>query len=488
MLFSCPKGGVIIATTRLISMHQNKGKSIADCLADRTDYAKNPDKTNNGELLSSYQCDPRTMQGEFMLSKRQYNDITGRKQASNVIAYQIRQSFKPGEITPELANKIGYELGMSFTKGKHAFIVATHIDKAHIHNHIIFNSTTLDCTKKFRDFKRSGKALAKISDRICLENGLSIIENPKRSKGHYGKWLGDKKPLSHSDKLRQTIDEVLAKKPKTFDEFLQFMQGAGYEIKSGKHYAFKRVITSQGDVEQKKFIRLRSLGEGYSEDELKAIIEGKALQREVKKPSAKQPKRQEKSINLLVDIQAKLQQGKGKGYEQWAKIFNLKQMAQTVNFLQEHKLLAYSDLEEKAKKCTATFDELNTQIKTAEKRMAELQVLKKHIINYAKTRDVYTAYRKAGYSQKFYEEHRAELTLHKAAKAAFEELGVKKLPTVKTLQAEYADLLSEKKKAYGQYHTAKKEMQDILTAKANIDRLLGLEQEEKQKEKSQEQR
>ena len=157
-------------------------------------------------------------------------------------------------------------------------------------------------------------------------------------------------------------------------------------------------------------------------------------------------------------------------------------------FLQEHKLLAYSDLEEKAKKCTSAFDELNTQVKTAEKRMAEIQVLKKHIFNYAKTRDIYTAYRKAGYSQKFYEEHRAELTLHKSAKAAFDELGVKKLPTVKTLQSEYVDLLSQKKKAYGQYHTAKKEMQDILTAKANIDRLLGLEQEQKQKEKSQEQR
>lgn len=463
-------------------MHQNKGKSIADCLADRTDYAKNPDKTKDGELLSSYQCDPRTVQAEFMLSKRQYNDITGRVQTSNVIAYQTRQSFKPGEITPELANKIGYELGMSFTKGKHAFIVATHIDKSHIHNHIIFNSTTLDCTKKFRDFLGSGRAIAKISDRICLENGLSIIENPKRSKGHYGKWLGDKKPLSHSDKLRQTIDEVLTKKPKTFDEFLQLMQEAGYEIKSGKHYAFKRVITSQGDVEQKKFIRLRSLGEGYFEDELKAIIEGKALQREVKKSFTKQSKRQEKSINLLVDIQAKLQQGKGKGYEQWAKIFNLKQMAQTVNFLQEHKLLAYSDLEEKAKKCTTTFDELNTQIKTAEKRMAEIQVMKTHIINYAKTRDIYTDYRKAGYSKKFYEEHRADLVLHKAAKAAFDELGVKKLPTVKSLQAEYTDLLSGKKKAYGQYHAAKKEMQDILTAKANIDRLLGLEQEQKEKE------
>ena len=476
-----PKGGVIIATTRLIAMHQNKGKSIADCLADRTDYAKNPDKTKDGELLSSYECDPRTVQGEFMLSKRQYDDITGRKQASNVIAYQIRQAFKPGEISPELANKIGYELGMSFTKGNHAFIVATHVDKSHIHNHIIFNSTSLDCSKKFRDFIRSGKALAQISDRLCLENGLSIIENPKRSKGHYGKWLGDEKPLSHSDKLRQTIDEMLAQKPKTFDAFLQLMQGAGYEIKSGKHYAFK-------GAEQKKFIRLHSLGEGYSEDEIKVVIEGKAPQREVKKTAAKQPKRQEKSVNLLVDIQAKLQQGKGKGYEQWAKIFNLKQMAQTVNFLQEHKLLAYSDLEEKAKICTATFDELNTQIKTAEKRMAEIQVLKKHIINYAKTRDIYTDYRKAGYSQKFYEEHRADLTLHNAAKAAFDGLGVKKLPTVKTLQAEYAELLSQKKKAYGHYHVAKKEMQDILTAKANIDRLLGLEQEQKAKEKSQEQR
>lgn len=370
---------------------------------------------------------------------------------------------------------------MSFTKGNHAFIVATHIDKAHIHNHIIFNSTTLDCRKKFRDFLGSGRAIAKISDRLCLQNGLSIIENPKRSKGHYGKWLGDNKPLSHSDKLRQTIDEVLAKKPKIFDEFLQLMQSAGYEIKSGNHYAFK-------GAGQKKFIRLRSLGEGYSEDEIKAIIEGKFPQRESKTPITRQPKRQEKSVNLLVDIQEKLQQGKGKGYEQWAKIFNLKQMAQTVNFLQEHKLLAYSDLEEKAKKCTVTFDELNTQIKTVEKRMAEIQVLKKHISNYAKTRDIYTDYRKAGYSKKFYEEHRADLTLHKAAKAVFDELGVKKLPTVKTLQAQYADLLSEKKKAYGQYHSAKKEMKDILTAKANIDRLLGLEQEQKAKEKSQEQR
>lgn len=465
-----------MATTRLISMHQNKGKSIADCLADRTDYAKNPSKTNDGELISSFECDPKTIQGEFLLAKRQYSDITGRQQENDVIAYQIRQSFKPDEISPELANKIGYELGMSFTKGNHAFIVATHIDKAHIHNHIIFNSTSLDCTKKFRDFLGSGKAVRKISDRLCLENSLSIIENPKRGKNHYGKWLGDKKPLSHSEKLRQIIDEVLTKKPADFTVFLEEMKLAGYEIKQCNHISFK-------GENQKKFIRLRSLGNGYSEDEIKAIISGE------KAPLNKKNHHQthQSRVNLLVDIQAKLQAGKGAGYEQWAKIFNLKQMAQTINFLTENKLLAYEDLEKKSLNATNNFNRISTEIKAVEKRMAEIAILKAHIINYAKTRDVYTAYRKAGYSKKFYEEHAADLLLHKASKASFDELGLKKLPTVKSLQAEYAELLSKKKQAYGIYHAAKKEMQEVLTAKANIDRLLQSDSPVKVNEKAQNQ-
>jgi hypothetical protein len=458
-------------------MHQNKGKSIADCLADRTDYAKNPDKTNEGEYISSYECDPKTIQGEFLLSKRQYSDITGRQQENDVIAYQIRQSFKPNEVSPELANKIGYELGMSFTKGNHAFIVATHIDKAHIHNHIIFNSTSLDCTKKFRDFLGSGKAVRKISDRLCLENSLSIIENPKRGKNHYGKWLGDKKPLSHSEKLRQIIDETLTKKPANFTVFFEEMKLAGYEIKQGTHLSFK-------GKNQKKFIRLRSLGNDYSEEEIKAIISGEKAQT-IKKEQHQKP---QPRVNLLVDIQAKLQAGKGAGYEQWAKIFNLKQMAQTINFLTENKLLAYEDLEKKSLTATDKFNRLSTEIKAAEKRMAEIAILKTHIINYAKTRDVYTDYRRAGYSKKFYEEHTADLLLHKASKAAFDALGLKKLPTVKSLQEEYAELLSKKKQAYGTYHAAKKEMQEVLTAKANIDRLLQSETPAKGNEKVQEQR
>ena len=466
-----------MATTRLISMHQNKGKSIADCLADRTDYAKNPDKTNEGEYISSYECDPKTIQGEFLLSKRQYSNITGRQQDNDVIAYQIRQSFKPEEVSPELANKIGYELGMSFTKGNHAFIVATHIDKAHIHNHIIFNSTSLDCSKKFRDFLGSGKAVRKVSDRLCLRHGLSIIENPKRGNNHYGKWLNDNKPLSYSEKLRQTIDEILSNKPVDFIQFLAEMKQAGYEIKHGKHLFFK-------GGNQKKFIRLKSLGEGYSEEKIKAIINGEKVHTNKKNCTQKE----QPHINLLVDIQAKLQTGKGAGYEQWAKIFNLKQMAQTINFLTENNLLAYEDLDNKAKTITDNFNQLSTEIKAAEKRMAEIAILKAHIINYAKTRDVYTAYRKAGYSKKFYEDHTADLLLHKAAKTAFDELGMKNLPTIRTLQSEYAELITQKKKSYGLYRSTKKEMQEVLIAKANIDRILQSGITEREKEKPLEQR
>ncbi|MFI3227855.1 MAG: relaxase/mobilization nuclease domain-containing protein [Clostridia bacterium] len=451
-----------MATTRLIAMHQNKGKTIAACLSDRTDYATNPEKTNEGELVSSYECDPRTVQGEFMLSKRLYSEVTGRTQKSNVIAYQIRQAFKPNEITPDLANQIGYELGMRFTKGNHAFIVATHIDKSHIHNHIIFNSTSLDGTKKFRDFLGSGKALAKISDIICIENNLSIIENPKRSKGHYGKWLGDNKPLNYSDKLRITIDDALAKKPNTLEEFLELMAVSGYQIKRGKHISFK-------STEQKKFIRMRSLGEEYSEEKIRKTIEGKTEEKAVNNSENSREK-----VDLLVDIEAKMQGGKGKGYEQWAKVFNLKQMAKTINYLRENDLLDYEKLDEKAKEISANFDEISAEIKGYDRRIKEIQDLKKHIVNYMKTREVYAQYRKSGYSKKFYEIHQTELILHKASKVAFDDRKLKKLPSIKSLNEEYYELISFKKKAYLSYKTTRKDMQEIVIAKENIDRMLNV--------------
>ena len=290
-----------MAATRIISMHVNKGKTIAQCLTDRTDYAMNPDKTENGELISSYACDPHTADAEFLFSKRQYRLLTGREQRNDVIAYQVRQSFKPGEVTAEEANRIGYEFAQRFLKGKHAFIVATHTDKAHIHNHIIWNSTTLDCKHKFRDFLGSGKAVARLSDQICMEHKLSVIENPKRGNHSYNQWLGDKAKPSNREVLRMAIDEALKKKPDSFEAFLKLLEAEGYTIKMGKNITF-----SHPDFQRN--IRMGSLGKGYTEEEIRAVISGRTHHTPRKRRVTAIPQKQKAS--LLIDIQAKLNEGK----------------------------------------------------------------------------------------------------------------------------------------------------------------------------------
>ena len=268
--------------------------------------------------------------------------------------------------------------------------------------------------------------------------------------------------------LRAAIDNALAKKPTDLDELLKLLRESGYEVsKRGESYRLK--LPGWGKVS-----RLDSLGEGYTLEDLLAVLAGQKehtpRQKSVKQ--ADPPK-----VNLLLDIQVKLRAGKGAGYVRWAKVFNLKQMAQTVNFLTEHNLLEYAVLEEKAAAATTHHNELSAKIKAVEKRMAEIAVLRTHIINYAKTCDTYVAYRKAGYSKKFREEHEEEILLHQASKNAFDDMGVKKLPKVKELQAEYAKLLEEKKKTYAEYRRSREEMRELLAAKANVDRLLNMEAE-----------
>ena len=469
-----------MATTRIMPLHVGKGRTESRAISDIIDYVANPQKTDGGKLITGFACDSRTADAEFLLAKRQYIAATGRiRGKDDVIAYHVRQSFMPGEITPEEANRLGVEFAKRFTKGKHAFVVCTHIDKAHVHNHIIWSSVTLDCDRKFRNFWGSTKAVRQLSDTICIENGLSIVENPKPHGKSYNKWLGDQAKPSHRELLRMAIDQALAQKPADLDALFQLLQDAGCEVsKRGKSYRLK--LPSWDRV-----ARLDSLGEGYTLDDLLAVLSGQKEHTPRKKSvvRAAPPK-----VNLLVDIQAKLQAGKGAGYARWAKVFNLKQMAQTMNFLTEHNLLDYAVLEGKADVATARHNELSAQIKAAEKRMAEIAVLRTHIVNYAKTRETYVAYRKAGYSKKFREEHEADILLHQAAKNAFEDLGVKKLPTVKSLQAEYAQLLDDKKKAYGEYRRSREEMRELLTAKANVDRILNIEAEhdaEKEKDHGQ---
>ena len=452
-------------------LHVGKSRTMKKAISDIIDYVENPQKTDNGRLISSFQCDSRIADAEFLFSKRQYTSKTGRRRgADDVIAYTIRQSFVPGEITPEEANRLGCELARRFTKGNHAFIVCTHIDRHHIHNHIIWNSTSLDHTRKFRNFWGSTRAVRRLSDTICIENGYSIVENPKGQGKSYGKWLGSKPPC-HRERLRMAIDAALAQKPADLDGLLELLKQAGIEVSPrGKSIRLK----APG---QKRSVRLDgdSLGAEYDISALLAVLAGERTHT----PQTQNVHRADPpKVNLLVDIQAKLRDGKGAGYARWASVFNLKQMAQTMNYLTEHGLLDYADLAAKAAAATERYNGLSEKIKAAERRMAEIAVLKTHIINYSKTRDVYVAYRKAGYSKKFKAEHESDILLHQAAKKFFDESGLKKLPTVKGLQTEYAALLAEKKSAYAEYRKARDEMKELLTVKANVDRLMGYDKSE----------
>lgn len=457
-----------MAATRLIPLHVNKGKTVARCLADRVDYSQNPEKTEDGKYVSSYGCNPETVDEEFLLSKRQYVQITGRESKKDVIAYQIRQSFKPGEVTPEEANQIGHELAMRFTKGAHAFIVATHTDQKHIHNHIIFNSTTLDCTRKFRDFYFSGIALRRISDLICLEHGLSVIK-PKAYCDRE-KYQDTRFTKSKRGEIREAIDTILLEEPKDFEDFLKKMEREGFFIRREKQLA----ILLEGSVRP---IRFKSLGKGYTEEDIvKRILGDESLVPKSKSFAER--------INYsLIDIQKKLQEGKGGGYQRWAKVFNVKQTAKTILFLQERGIYDYESLKQITDSAADRMTELGASIKAKEKRLGEIRTLKTHIINYAKTRDVYVRYRKSGYSKKFFEAHREELALHKAAKEAFAQSGLEKLPTVKQLNQEFYEILQAKKEEYEEYRKLKDELREYQIARKNMEIVLDIPVVERDRDK-----
>lgn len=475
-----------MAATRLIPMHINKNHTMGECIKARTDYAANPEKTEKGELVTGYECNPLTVDEEFLLSKTEYEHKTGRRfvgalkdETNDVIAYQIRQSFKPGEITPEEANRVGYETAMRFTKGKHAFIVATHTDKAHIHNHIIFNSTNLACDKKFRNFKLSAIALQRVSDIVCFEHGLSIIPwTPYRNRAK--KSVEHPKRDSFRDFICSDIDDILKKKPSDFEQFLKMMEDAEYECKRGKNIAFR-------GKNQKRFVRMRSLGANYSEEAIRAVIEGGKEHQSKFNDSYPRP---ERPLKLLIDVDAKRRE-KGDGYARWATNFNSKQIAEALMYVRTLKINSLEELKEISEQKSAAFYEKEAKIKAMEERIKQIDVHRKHIRNYHNTRQVYIDYRKAGYSKKFYEEHRQAITLHKAAKDFFDELGDHR-PTLKELEQERAALLSAKKELAQNYYPERTEMRDLALAYRNLDTFLNgdkdADQREKEKEKNKKER
>ena len=451
-----------MAATRLIAMHISKGWTLQDSIKAKTNYAENPEKTKGKELVSSYACSTEAVAEEFLLSYKEYEKRARRKYDHEVIAYQIRQSFKPGEVTPEEANRIGYETAMRFTKGNHAFIVATHTDRAHIHNHVVFCASNIKHTKKFRDFHKSGLALQKVSDLICLEHGLSVI-SPRPYNEREKRTVFPQRE-AFRDVIRESIDMALSKRPKDFDDFLLELRAAGYEIKRGKHTA----IRGRG---QKRFIRFRSLGDGYTEAEIKNKI---GCISPDKNPNKSVKAKGDEKFDLLLSLQDVIAKGKGPGYELWAKKYNVKNVMKAILFFQEQGLRTYEELAEKAESSANRFNEVSSEIKKIEKRMNEISELRGHIINYSKTREIYVKYRESGYSKKYFAEHKEDIMIHKAAKDAFQKLGAKKIPKVSELNIEFQELLSRKRKLYPEYRDVKEKMTKYQIAKYDIDRLLDI--------------
>ena len=375
-----------MAATRLMALHIVRDRTLAESLKERMDYTEDELKTERKRYISTYGCDIETADEEFLLSHREYHANVRDIRKKEIIAYQIRQSFKPGEITPEKANEIGYELAMRFTKGDYAFTVCTHTDKKHIHNHIVFNAISMDGKKKFRNFYYSGIALRRISDILCFENGLSII-----------------KPAPYAERK-----------------------------KKGRYSRTKNYT--------------------------------------------------DKKLEFIKDIESKVLAGKGKGYVNWAKRFNAKQMAKTILFLQEHKISSYEELKAITNERSGKVRQLMDSMKAKEALLAENKKYQKAIVDYGRTRKTFVAYKKSGYSKKFYAEHEAELLIYKAAEEVYKNAPGRKIPPMQELREEYGRILAEKKAEFLEYAQIKKDMNEYLIAKKNLELLYQQEEEKKERE------
>ena len=426
-------------------------------------------------MISAYQCDHMTADAEFLLSKAKYKAATGREQKrdADVLCYQIRQSFKPDEITPEEANRVGYETAMRWTKGKYAFFVATHTDRRHIHNHIYYDPISLDHSRKFRNFLGSAFALRRLSDRVCIEHDLSVIQNPRMHSQtqfrHYGQWLGGARRPSQKELLRAVIDGVLARPPADLPAFLAALEAEGVRVLHGRG----GVISFQlPGFERPARWRGSTLGDGYGPQDVQAVLEGRAPARAGGGGDAR-PRR--KRFNLVIDIQRRMAQGKGPGYERWAKVYNIKQMAAALQFLQENGLTDYDELAAKTDAAVDRAHALAGELQAVEKELSRASALMGAVVQYAKARPVFDGYKAAKYSKKYLAQHEAELADYREAKATMNELlDGEKLPKMEVLKQQRRELAEQKKALFAQYRAAQKDMREIVTAKGNIDHLLNL--------------
>ena len=434
-------------------MAVTKIKAIRGTLSKAIAYILNPEKTDEKLLVSSYGCASETAAREFEWTRR----IAEQKGMNpvRIIARHVIQSFEIGEVTPELAHEIGKQFADEILGGKYEYVLTTHIDKDHVHNHLIFNAVDFVDYHAYKSYKRIYYDMREVSDRLCKENGLSVIP-PSQNKGMgYKEYTEAKRGTSWKQKLKQTIDRLVIT-AKDYDDFLRLMQEAGYEIKTGKYISFR----AEG---QERFTRSKTIGENYTEERIKERIAGRT-------PRRSQRQTTPKGISLIGDIQERIRLIDSKGYEHKAKLTILKEAARTLNYLTENNLLQYADLEKKVEDVHSSYDRTGKELKGVEARLREVQPLIKNISNYQRLKPVYDAFQKAKDKPGFKAKHEAELVIFEAARSTLLAMqDDEKLPSLKTLQAEQQRLLEEQQRLYDERAKLKKEARMIDTMKANVD-------------------
>ena len=419
-------------------------------------YILNPEKTDEKLLVSSYGCASETAAQEFEWTRK----IAEQKGMNpvRIIARHVIQSFEIGEVTPELAHEIGKQFADEILGGKYEYVLTTHIDKDHVHNHLIFNAVDFVDYHAYKSYKRIYYDMREVSDRLCKENGLSVIP-PSQNKGMgYKEYTEAKRGTSWKQKLTQTIDRIVIT-AKDYDDFLRLMQEAGYEIKTGKYISFR----AEG---QERFTRSKTIGENYTEERIKERIAGRT-------PRRSQRQTVPNGISLIGDIQERIRLIDSKGYEYKAKLTILKEAARTLNYLTENNLLQYADLEKKVEDVHSSYDRTGKELKGVEARLREVQPLIKNISNYQRLKPVYDAFQRAKDKPSFKAKHEAELVIFEAARSTLLAMqGDEKLPSLKTLQAEQQRLLEEQQRLYDERAKLKKEVKQIETIKSNVDTFL----------------
>lgn len=437
-------------------MAVTKIKAIRGTLSKAIAYILNPEKTDEKLLVSSYGCASETAAREFEWTRK----IAEQKGMNpvRIIARHVIQSFEIGEVTPELAHEIGKQFADEILGGKYEYVLTTHIDKDHVHNHLIFNAVDFVDYHAYKSYKRIYYDMREVSDRLCKENGLSVIP-PSQNKGmSYKEYTEAKRGTSWKQKLKQTIDRLVIT-AKDYDDFLRLMQEAGYEIKPGKYISFR----AEG---QERFTRSKTIGENYTEERIKERIAGRTPRRNRRQTVPK-------GISLIGDIQERIKLIDSKGYEYKAKLTILKEAARTLNYLTENNLLQYADLEKKVEDVHSSYDRTGKELKGVEARLREVQPLIKNISNYQRLKPVYDAFQKAKDKPSFKAKHEAELVIFEAARSTLLAMqGDEKLPSLKTLQAEQQRLLDEQQRLYDERAKLKKEVKQIETIKSNVDTFL----------------